>query len=914
MRRASWVLGLLLGLGLVRSVAAAELRLFVSPRGQDTWSGRLAEPNAAGTDGPVATVARVRDLARQTADQPVTVLLRGGVYALAAPLVFGPDDARREGAPVVYTSYPGERATLSGGRRLSGFTVGADGRWTVTLPTAREGRGRFEQLWVNGRRAVRARTPNRAYHYMVGTARSGTDPLTGRTGKLDDRMFVAGRGDLAPLANLPTAELQDAVVASFHSWHISRQRVAAVKPEANQCFLFGSAGVPFFFYTNEERYYLENLRSALDEPGEWFLDRTGTLTYLPRPGEDPATAEVVAPVTDTLVAFQGTGEAVPVRGITLRGLRLAYAGYWLPADGASSPQAACTIAATVMADQARDVALVDCVIEHTGSYGVWFREGCRDSLVQRCLLQDLGAGGVRLGQTAKDPKPTEVTSHIRVDNNIIRQAGAIWPDAIGVLIGHSGDNQVTHNDISGIPYSGISVGWRWGYGKVASVRNQVRFNHIHHLGQDVLADMGGIYTLGEAPGTVLANNVIHAIDGDGNSGMHGLYNDNSTSDMLLENNLVYDVRDGAYQLGSGRGNVLRNNVFIGRPEGGARYGNLLFCMYYPKETHRAATIERNIFYGGGGKLFQIPPDAGDRLLFRNNLYYEPAGAALEFIGLSFDQWRARGQDAGSQVADPKFVDARRLDFRLQPDSPAVALGFQPIDYAAAGVYGDAQWQAEARAVQYPPCVYPPPPPPMTFAEDFESVPVGEWGKSVLVGGPAIHVEHKGDAIDVTEETAAGGRRCLKITDAPGLQHDFNPHFFYSPKQHRGVATLSFDLRVEASTKFYSEWRQYPGQPYYHTGPRIEVRDGQLLVAGLPGLPLPAGQWVHLEMTAGLGPQADGTWTLQVTLPGQPPRRLEHLKCGSPQFKVVTWLGFVSEGSQRAVYYLDNLRLTNTDVK
>ena len=202
-----------------------------------------------------------------------------------------------------------------------------------------------------------------------------------------------------------------------------------------------------------------------------------------------------------------------------------------------------------------------------------------------------------------------VNSHVRVDNNIIRSAGHIWPDAVGVLIGHSGDNQVTHNDISGMPYTGISAGWRWGYGAVPSVRNTIAFNHIHHLGWDVLADMGGIYTLGESPGTVLRNNVIHDIEGVGDSGMHGLYNDNSTSQMVLENNLVYNVRDGAYQIGSGKGNTLRNNVFVARPKAASTHGQILFCMYYEKETHLAATFERNIVYGSGGKLLSVPPSS-----------------------------------------------------------------------------------------------------------------------------------------------------------------------------------------------------------------------------------------------------------------------------------------------------------------
>lgn len=861
---------------------------YVAPTGKDSSPGTKEQP--------LATLEAARDAARKVEAGPRRIVLLPGEYFLDKPFEL---DARDSGLTI--EAGEGGPVTLHGGRRITGLERDAQGLWTVQVPKLRGRPWRFEQLYVNGRRAVRARTPNRFYFYMNAPRRASVDPATGQPRKPDDRTFLANAKDIAPLVSMPPEQLRDVVVASYHSWHISRQYVASVEPEKNTVFLTGSCGVPFFTYTQNERYFLENYREALDAPGEWFLDRDGELSYQPLPEEDLRTAEIVAPVTDTLLQFSG-GEGRPVANITVRGLRLAYAGYQLPPEGQSSPQAACKIPAVVMADYAHRITLEDCTIEHTGTYGAWFRDGCRDCSVQRCLLQDLGAGGVRIGQTDRDPKPAERTSQIRIDNNILRRAGHVWPDAVGVLVGHSGDNQVTHNDISGMAYTGISVGWRWGYGEVPSVRNSIRFNHIHHLGWDVLADMGGIYTLGEAPGTVLGNNVIHDIDGDGDSGMHGLYNDNSTSQMLLENNLVYNVRDGGYQIGSGKGNLLRNNVFVARPQGGSRQGQLLFCMYYPAEQHLAATFERNIIYGSAGKLFSIPPTFGERLRFHHNLYWEPSGAPLDFVGQSFDAWQKSGRDADSIIADPKFVDPARHDFRLQADSPALALGFVPIDYTQAGVYGDPAWIRAAREVRYPPCEYAPPRPPLAFFDDFEDTPVGE-----PPGIAHVNAGEPAGSIAVTEELAAGGRRCLKITDAPNLKYAHDPHFYYAPRLNRGRATLAFDIRIEQGSQLYCEWREYPGAPYFHTGPRIAIRDAKLTAPGSPPLPVPVGQWFHVEMSAGQGDQADGTWQLTVAFPGEPPKQYD-LKTASPPFRVTTWLGFVSDGTQPTAYYLDNLHL------
>ena len=885
--------------------AGEQADFWVAPDGNDTGPGTKRRP--------FATFARARDAARtlrQTnPDRDVLVLFRGGTYHIDSPIDFSPEDSGPAGGRVTYAAAPGAQPVISGGRRITGFKPCGDGIWKAAVPEARGGKWRIGQLYVNRHRAVRARTPNGHYAYMDGTVETGIDPVTGESGPLNDRAFLARPNDIAPLLKLPPELLRDVVVTAYHSWEISRHRVAGIEPGRNLVFLTGRYPPKFGHYASKERYYLENFREALDAPGEWFLDREGILFYKPRPGEDMAQAEVVAPVTETFLRLSGSAGGAQVENILFRGLAFECAAYLMPPEGEWSPQAACKIGAAVVADYARNVVFDGCSIRRTGAYGIWFREGCRDCAVDRCLLEDLGAGGARLGQTAHTPlEAGQLTGHCRVDNNIIRDAGHVWPDAVGILVGHSGDNQVTHNDIAGMPYSGISVGWRWGYGDVPSKRNTISYNRIHHLGWDVLADMGGIYTLGEAPGTVMSGNVIHDFDGDGDSSMHGLYNDNSTSFMLMENNLVYNVRDGGYKLGSGKGNIVRNNVFVSRPGDKGRYnGPVMFCQYYKQETHVAATLERNIICGCGGKVFAAP-EFGDRLELRNNLYWEPSGAPIDFIGRSFENWQKLGRDVGSVIADPKFADAAKNDFRLKPDSPALAVGFVPFDYSQAGVYGDPSWVAKAREFAAPPPWRGlPPPPPTVFSDGFENTDVGN-----LPNRTRSLVENKGDGIAVTEETAAAGKRCLKITDAPGLKHSFNPHFWYTPEHHAGVATFSFDIRLEEGAELNHEWRQYPGKPHYYIGPRLLIRDGKLTVAGHPPLALPCGAWTHIEIRAGFGSKADGTWQLAVTAAGAEPKRFSGLKFGSPETRGVTWIGFVSSADRKGVYYIDNVRLENSE--
>jgi hypothetical protein len=148
---------------------------------------------------------------------------------------------------------------------------------------------------------------------------------------------------------------------------------------------------------------------------------------------------------------------------------------------------------------------------------------------------------------------------------------------------------------------------------------------------------------------------------------------------------------------------------------------------------------------------------------------------------------------------------------------------------------------------------------------------------------------------------------LKVTDAPGLQHRFNPHFYFTPRHREGVTRCAFDLRVEPGVEFYHEWRD--AENPYRTGPSLWVSRGQLTVQGRRLLDVPAGQWVRLEIVVRLGRASTSQWDLSVTLSGQAPRKFPGLP-SHPAWKSLDWLGFVSNGDAKGVLYLDNLELSN----
>ncbi|MBM3213809.1 hypothetical protein FJZ36_02690 [Candidatus Poribacteria bacterium] len=655
------------------------MELYVAPIGNDAWSGKAASPNSAGTDGPLATVCAAVTAARSHAGkEPVTVWVREGTYYLEQPLEFTSADSGTSSAPITYAAYPGEKPVLSAGRRLNGWRpakVNGQTVWTAQIPEVARGARDLRQLFVNGERRLRARMPNAGW-FEVAALPDVKDDTPWHEGQT---RFEFAPGDLKAWDDADEGE-----VVPLHFWVDSHLPIASVD-EASRIATFAKRSV--FRMTGDHGkkgciYYVENVLAALDQPGEWVIHRkSGTLYYLPMPGEDIATFEAVIAVHPQVVRFSGEPESgKTVDHIRLQGLTFSHAEWWLSdsyepewpnKDIGGMVQAAFGVPGAIRMRGARDCVIEDCTVAHVGTYGIELERGCQDNTIVRNTITDLGAGGVKIGETSIRELAAEQTHRNTVTDNVISSGGRVFHSAVGVWIGHSGGNVVAHNDIHDFYYTGISVGWSWGYGRSLATHNRIEQNHIYTIGQGWLSDMGAIYLLGVAPGTTVRNNLIHDITSRGYGGW-GIYPDEGSSHLVIEDNIVYRTNRCGFHLHYGKDNLVRNNIF-------ALSGEAQICRTRPDPF----VFTRNIVYWSEGNLL-----GGNwselNVVMAGNLYFDTSGKPITPAGKTWAEWTSSGMDAGTVIADPGFRDPSNGDFTLLSDSPAWDVGFRPIDMESVG--------------------------------------------------------------------------------------------------------------------------------------------------------------------------------------------------------------------------------------
>lgn len=652
---------------------------------------------------PQAALDRIREAKKAGDKSAWTVNVKKGVYGLDKALVFTPRDSGAPGAPVRWVGEDG--AVISGGGVLKGWRDDGDGVWSAPIPTDDTGkRIFFESLYVNGRRADRSRFPEKGdLKFGMWSERKEIEGCV--TNYIEE--FTVRGPQPKFLAGLSREELDAVQCRVFVKWSYGAYPVMSYTPSNGVISVLGRVPIATWKKWNADRHnylFFENVAAGFTRPGQWFYDvKAGRVKYRPLKGETLDSFEAIAPTARlvSLVVFEGDLEKGDfVHDIVFDNIAFTASR----TDGEVQPngavkqyqlQAANKTGAAVYAKGAHRVRFERCRVFNTENYGFKFDDGCVSNAVVSCEIRDAGAGGIWLGnnkgnplrkanpQWAKirdpwnHPFPTKSvydtsTSAVRfnvIDNNLITHCGRVNPEGCGIVLTHAADTKVTHNEISDLYYTGISVGWTWGYYGSYAQRNEISFNRIENIGQGRMADMGGVYTLGASHGTVVTNNVIMNVKSSSYGGW-GMYNDEGSEGVHWENNLVVNTSADSYHLHFGRGNKVVNCIMVNG-------GTSKICISRV-ENHGQTSFSRNIVYWPSDPIFVRAPhwnvlrEGKGKVRWDRNLFWCASGVT-----------ELNGPVAGT-VADPLFTDPAKGDWTLKANSPALKLGFKPWDYSLSG--------------------------------------------------------------------------------------------------------------------------------------------------------------------------------------------------------------------------------------
>ena len=696
---------------------------YVSPHGNDAWPGTVSQPFLTLNHARIA----VEGLKKAVSGRAIRVLLRGGTFYLPSTLAFTSEDSGTATTPIVYANYPGETPVLSGGRLLTGWRLGPNNSWELTLPSGVY----FTQLWVNGTRRFRPRTTPNGYLYFVNEY--STTGSTTSVNEFSYRTPPAG-GVVWPMANLGDVEL-----INFEAWDVPHMRIKSVDTSKQLIVTTTSITKNSFFngFINGHHFLLENVKEALKVPGQFYVDRPiGMITYLPMSGESITGTTIVAPRLQKIMT------ASNLSYVTFQGITFAHSDWQAAAGGYSGGQADNNTPAAITMTNSTGVVFESDTVEHTGAYGIEFQGHGIAGVTQYQaqfrdgLVFDTGGGGIRVGgigvcSGTYAHTDANVPQHIYIGNNLVTSGGRVLAVGYGILVGDAHHVLVEHNEVSDFYNTGIGVGFNWGYACNFAHDDVVQYNLIHDLGHGVTEDMGGVYYLsGINSGNKVLNNKVYNIEQTpGTYGAWGLYTDAGATGVLFQNNLVYRTTDASLHVNSQAGsppvsvqpNQFVNNILAYGAMGAMdRHNDTNFLSVVYKRNiyyYDKASIQYGYWYCEGKTTCTSYFQFNDNLYFDKNVTggepsnpffktpYFPANGGQQppITWLTFKQWQAQGEDTQSIFANPLFVNpAPGTDnFTLQSNSPAFGVGFVSFNPALAGRSSSATLKAPGIPAGYP---------------------------------------------------------------------------------------------------------------------------------------------------------------------------------------------------------------------
>lgn len=585
----------------------------------------------------------------------------------------------------------GKKARILGGRKITDWERGSfNGTPCILAKLPQNADGSYptlNELFINGKRAQKTRFPKEGLLHAKATETDREHPET--------HLLHAKWVEVYP-EELKGIDVLNSTVSFYHYWIDEHTPIESYDEKSGRMvFKYPSRFTVTTQYNPEKthafRYYLQNVASTFGDKQHFFYDKnSGTVYYCPEDDSiDLEKIEAFYPTAKHLLRVVGS-EGTPIQNITVRNLEFFLSDSEYASRGcteieenallcASDAQSTCNGDGAVELRYARNCSFENCEIHGVGIHALKIDLGSVGIRIESNRIYDTGAGGISVvgGSAEAGGAPTH---HNIIQGNTITDCGNCIAASCGVLVRHSSENLICDNDISHCCYSGISVGWVWGFAPSTTYANIIRRNHVHHIGDGILSDLAGIYLLGKQEGTVIEYNRVHDVR-CAHYGGWGIYLDEGSSYVRVENNVVFSTQNESLYIHYGMFNTCKNNILA--------LGDHLVSPTLRLGATFSLMLENNIFYTNGTPVYNLSGHSIGNGAFShfhsgNNLVCNANGEAAVMANICETErslselqsiWRI---DCGSVEADPLFVNVKKRDFRLKDNSPAVTVGFVPI--------------------------------------------------------------------------------------------------------------------------------------------------------------------------------------------------------------------------------------------
>ncbi len=654
--------------------------IVVSPDGNDL--------NAGTVESPLKTVTAAKErlkLLKGTTDEAVTVWFRSGTYLIDEEVKFDATDLEN----VVYRSYPNEEVVFTGSIEFTEWTQTIINSTRAFVTDVDTNEMYFRSLFKGEERLSVSKWPKTGSFKVTNALEADALDPENISGFFD--LHVAFFTD----KTFNFSNLNDVNVRILHKWCDDILPLHSVDTATGRIELQKPAAMTIEIGDN---FVYENVREALTEPGEWYLDRSeNKLYYIPEKNETVDNLTLSAPVTENFLNIDGASN-ITFSGIKFKNTDWDFVSgtkWHTVADtenpllanikyNQTHPQAAYETPAAIYITNSSGINFINCEFKNISNTTIKYDTGSKDSVVKSCLFDQIGGNAIFIDGPFEIPAKT---SNIDITDCHIRYYGRIYNNSIGVLITHATDCDITHNEIHDGWYTAVSVGWNWGYTDNPTNNIKVQNNLIYNIGNGWLSDMGGIYTLGIQPDTVLSGNIIHNVgcyEGSTGYGGWGIYLDEGSSYITVKNNLVYDCSSQSFHQHYGKDNLIQNNIFALSDDGQ--------FIITKNEEHNSLFLYNNIFISDNEVIYKNTTDT-DWFIENSNTYWDYTNGEKVYSGNSTDlgdrvsvsKMKSKGLYNNGVFADPCFKDIENRDFTLSLNSPALDAGFEPWDYDA-GTY------------------------------------------------------------------------------------------------------------------------------------------------------------------------------------------------------------------------------------